>query len=188
VRGGRLVGQHRPDALDRVRRRGEHVAARQRRVLLLGPLAAEDAQRLGVDAEHHAADAGPEDRAGAHHAGLGRAVDRRAGERLAVVDGRSAPHGVRLGVAGAVARLAAVAPRFGQHAPGPAVGVAQRDQRAEGAVAAVARGARQLDRAAQAGGVDRVDRFAGRARLVRPGRAAHAATVRSARGGRNERL
>ena len=169
-----LVQQRRPDAFDRVRRCGEHIAARELGVALFGPFATEHAQAHRVDAEHHAPDVAPEDRAGAHHARLARRVQRGARQRLAVHHRAELAHRVGLGVAGAVARFAGVAPGLGEHAA-----VVGHHHRTEGPVAALACHARVAVASAKvglpevkigilpgAGGTQRLPRFVGKSKAM----------------------
>src|SRR5688572_1291709 len=53
--------------------------------------------------KHDPADTRPEDRRGAHRAGLGTGVKRRSGEDGRVDAGRSIPHGIEFSMAGDIA-------------------------------------------------------------------------------------
>ena len=105
--------------------------------LLLQPL-------LGLPIDD-APDAGPVDRAGAHRAGLGRSVERAAGEELEVI-GAGGPRGEQpFGVGGAVAALAGKAVALLQQK----VSLAVRQHGAERMVAALAGAARDVEGPAQ---------------------------------------
>jgi len=112
----------------------EHIAAGQLGILLIKPLATEHAQPLGIDAIDHAADGGPEDRAGTHHARLGRRVQRGDGQLIAGMQGAGQADGGQLGMGRAIAALAVGIAGPGQHAS-----VGRHDQRAKRPVAALAR-------------------------------------------------
>ncbi len=80
------------------------------------------AQPLGVDAEHHPADAAPEDGGGAHRTGLGRCTECGVGPGFAGELAAQLPQRVHFSVACRVAELGGCAIRIGQqHAVGPGV-------------------------------------------------------------------
>ncbi len=139
-----LLLQERADDLDRSLAGRKHHAARQVEGRVLRVAAGDSLEGLLGEAEHHAADARPIERAGAHRTRLGRRVDGASGEERRRMSARRLGRQQPFGMGGHVAIGHVAVLAFDQH-----VAVCINQDRTEGMVAVGLRAPGHVERAPQ---------------------------------------